>query len=246
MPGPRPPDAPPAASPGAPAQATVQRWFDRTYAAQGLSYLRPAEFYAIFMEYLAVRPGDRLLDVGCGPGLLLGEARRRGARGYGVDISRTALALARRHAPGAAALSANAEALPFRDGSFDHLTCIGTLEHFLGPERALAEMRRVLRPGGRACILLPNVRALKWQIDARVRHAHEPESHERAATLEEWRGLLARGGFAIERVERDEWPRRQRPLGPPGAPGASGPPAARRRHLLPLRYATQYVFLLRR
>jgi SAM-dependent methyltransferase len=212
-----------------PTQAAVQRWFDRTYAEQGLAYLRPAEFYSIFMEYLAVRPGQRLLDVGCGPGLLLGEAVRHGARSCGVDLSRTALALAHRRVPGAGVACANAEALPFRDGWFDHLTCIGTLEHFLAADRALAEMRRVLKAGGRACIMVPNVRALKWQIDARIRRAHAAESHERAATLEEWRGVLARGGFTVERLERDEWPARRR----------------RTRHLVPLRWATQFVFLLR-
>ncbi|HEY7214695.1 MAG TPA: methyltransferase domain-containing protein, partial [Thermoanaerobaculia bacterium] len=131
--------------------------------------------------------------------------------------------------PGARVLRANAEALPFRDGSFDHLTCIGTLEHFLATGRALGEMRRVLKAGGRACVMVPNVRALKWQIDARLWRAHAEESHERAATLEEWREVLSSAGFTIERIERDEWPARRRG----------------RRHLVPLRWATQYVFLLR-
>jgi SAM-dependent methyltransferase len=218
-----------------PTQAAIRRWFDRTYAEKGLTYLRPAAFYAIFMEYLGVRPGERLLDVGCGPGLLLGEAVCRGARGHGVDVSLTALAIARRRTPGAGGVCCNAEALPFRDGGFDHVTCIGTLEHFLSAERALGEMRRVLKADGRACIQVPNVRALKWQIDAKLMRAHEEDSHERAATLEQWRELLARGGFAIERIERDEWPRRRWRARLAGA-----------RHLLPLRWATQYVFLLRR
>jgi ubiquinone/menaquinone biosynthesis C-methylase UbiE len=213
-----------------PTQAAIQRWFDRTYAEKGFAYLRPAEFYAVFMELLGVRRGDRLLDVGCGPGLLLGEAFRAGARSCGVDLSLTALAMARRRTPGVRVFRANAEALPFRDGWFDHLTCIGTLEHFLATDRALGEMRRVLKDGGHACVMVPNVRALKWQIDARLLRAHEEESHERAATLEEWREVLAGAGFAVERIERDEWPERR----------------WRRRHLVPLRWATQYVFLLRR
>jgi SAM-dependent methyltransferase len=217
-----------------PTQVAIQRWFNRTYAEKGLSYLRPAEFYSIFLEYLGIRPGDRLLDVGCGPGLLVGEAGRCGVRGYGVDLSLTALAMARRRMPGAWVSCSNAEALPFRDGWFAGVTCIGTLEHFLSTERALGEMRRVLKPGGRACILVPNVRSLKWRLEAKLLHAHEEDSHERAATLEDWHEVLSRGGFAIERIERDEWPRRRWRARLFGA-----------RHLVPLRWATQYVFLLR-
>jgi ubiquinone/menaquinone biosynthesis C-methylase UbiE len=212
-----------------PTQAAVQRWFNRTYAERGLSYLRPSEFYSIFLEYLEARPGQRLLDVGCGPGLLLGEAVRAGAQSWGVDLSQTALGMARRGAPGARVACSNAETLPFRDGWFDGVTCIGTLEHFFSPERALAEMRRVLKPDGRACIMVPSSRALKWWLEAKLLRIHEEDSHERAATLEEWRELLSRGGFTIERIERDEWPRRR--------------PSAW--HLVPLRWATQYVFLLR-
>lgn len=218
-----------------PTQTAVQRWFDRTYAAKGLAYLRPASFYSVFMEYLGVRPGERLLDVGCGPGLLLGEGLRHGAAAFGVDLSLTALAMARRRTPAARMACANAEALPFCDGSFRHLTCIGTLEHFLSTAGALGEMRRVLAADGQACIMVPNVRALKWRIDATVLRRHDADSHERAATFEEWRAVLAASGFAVERIERDEWPRR---------------PRRRRllsgRHLVPLRWADQYVFLLRR
>ncbi len=217
-----------------PTQAAIRRWFDRTYASRGLTYLRPQEFYSVFMEYLQVQPGERLLDVGCGPGLLLGEGLRHGAAAFGVDLSLTALAIARRRTPAARVACANAEALPFRDGSFRHATCIGTLEHFLSTAGGLAEMRRVLGAGGQACIMVPNVRALKWRIDSQLLRAHETDSHERAATFEEWRAVLTRSGFAVARIERDEWPRRpwrRRLLGG--------------RYLVPLRWATQYVFLLR-
>jgi len=228
-----------------PSQDAVQRWFDRTYATEGLAYLRPSAFYATFLEYLGVGAGERLLDIGCGPGLLTGEAVAAGARGYGIDLSLTALALARQRTSRSLVACANAEALPFRDGSLRHVTCIGTLEHFLSAERALGEMRRVLAASGRACIMVPNSRAPKWMLEAKILRRHDEDSHERAATHEEWRELITRCGFAVEWVGRDEWPRRaSRP--PSGANGASD--RARRtarRHFWPLRFATQYVFLLR-
>jgi SAM-dependent methyltransferase len=217
-----------------PTQDAIRRWFDRTYADRGLAYLRPQRYYTVFVERLGVRSGERLLDVGCGPGLLLAEARRAGAAAYGVDLSLTALASARRLAPGARLACANAEALPFRDGAFRHLTCIGTLEHFLATGGALSAMRRALADGGRACVMVPNARSPKWRLDAALRR-HEEDSHERAAPFEEWRRVLAGSGLAVESVERDEWPRRPRRRRLLGG-----------RYLVPMRWANQYVFLLRR
>ncbi len=217
-----------------PTQDAVRRWFDRTYADRGLSYLRPQAYYAVFLERLGVGRGERLLDVGCGPGLLLAEALRAGAAAFGIDLSLTALAMARRWAPGARLACANAEALPFRDGAFRHLTCIGTLEHFLAPAGALAAMRRALAAGGRACVMVPNARSPKWRLDAALGR-HEEDSREQAAPFEEWRRVLAGSGLAVERVERDEWPRRPRWRRLLGG-----------RYLVPLRWANQYVFLLGR
>ena len=233
-----------AAGSGPPSQPAIQRWFDRTYRTQGLAYLRPAEFYAVFLEYLEVRPGQRLLDLGCGPGLLLGRALARGAGAWGIDLSVTALALARAQAPGGQLHCCSAENLCFRGGSFDFVTCIGTFEHFLDGDRALAEMRRVLRPEGRICVMVPNSRTLKWQLEGELLGRHDRDSHERAAPLEAWREIFVRNGFRIERIHRDEWPayRRRRLLGR----GREGFAAAgrRSRHLLPLRFANQFVFLL--
>lgn len=229
---------------GPPSQPAIQRWFDRTYRTKGLAYLRPAEFYAIFLDYLEVRPGQRLLDLGCGPGLLLGQALARGAGAWGIDLSATALALARGQASGARLQAGNAEALPFRDGSFDHITCIGTFEHFLDGDRALAELRRVLKVDGRICVMVPNSRTLKWRLEARL-GVHDPDSHERAATLEHWREVFVRNDLAIGGLHRDEWPRyRRRRLF--GRASAGFVAVSRRpRHLLPLRFANQFIFLLR-
>ena len=84
-----------------PTQQAIRQWFNRTYTTKGLSYLRPPEFYSIFMEYLQVRPATRLLDIGCGPGLLLAQALDRNASAWGIDLSEAALAMAGREAPGA-------------------------------------------------------------------------------------------------------------------------------------------------
>jgi SAM-dependent methyltransferase len=229
---------------GLPAQQAIRRWFDRKYAAAGLSYLRPPEFYSIFLDYLEARPGDRLLDVGCGPGLLLGEAARRGVRACGVDLSAVALAMARKRTPAAGLGLCNAERLCWADDTFDHVTSIGVFEHCLDPGSTLAEMWRVLKPGGRICVMVPNSRTLKWKIEADLLRRHDPDSNERAATLDEWRQVFLANGLAIERIHRDEWPRYARRRRLLGRAAGEFTAASRPRHLLPLAWANQFVFLL--
>lgn len=229
-----------------PTQQAIRQWFNRTYAQKGFSYLRPREFYSIFMEYLDVRPGDHLLDVGCGPGLLLHQALDRGALAYGIDISETALAMAAREVPDACVALCSADALCYPDNFFDYITCIGVFEHTLDPDRVLSEMRRVTRPGSIICIMVPNSRTLKWQIEANVLRLHDSDSHERAFPLETWKEIFRRNRFTIDAIHTDEWPaytRRRRFLGSRSGPFAHY--ARRSRRKLPMRFANQYVFILR-
>ncbi len=90
-------------------------------------------------------PGDRVLDVGCGPGSTLGLLRRRGLRAVGVDLSP---ALAAEAAGAAPAAVADAERLPFRSGSFRGVLMECVLSAVPDKAAALAEAARVLRPGG--------------------------------------------------------------------------------------------------
>lgn len=230
-----------------PSQQAIQNWFESTYSTLGLRYLRPATFYSIFLNYLDVAPGDRLLDIGCGPGLLLNRALERGVESYGIDLSQVALNMVSREAPGARVCVSNGEHLCFPDRFFDHITCIGVFEHFLDQPAALAEMRRVLRPSGRICLMVPNSLSLKWLIEAKIMGAHDEDSHETAASLGHWRKLMTRSGLRIEALYRDEWPRyhlRQRILGR-GDMSRFGDQGHRDWHLLPLRFASQFVFLMR-
>ena len=114
------------------------------------------EYYARCLALAAPRAGDRVLDVACGGGYLLMEAERAGLEAHGIDIAQAALDRAKTFAPKSTLVRGDAEALPYDDASFDIVTCLGSLEHFLDPPKALEEMRRVLRPAGRAVIVVPN------------------------------------------------------------------------------------------
>jgi ubiquinone/menaquinone biosynthesis C-methylase UbiE len=219
-------------------------WFEQTYRTRGYDYLRPFAAYPIYLQLLAAQPGEALLDVGCGPGLLLAAARQRGICGHGIDFAGAGLALARRDVPGARLARACTLALPFAAASFDLLTCIGVLERVHDRAQALAEMARVTKPGGRLCFMVRNAQSLSWRLRralARQDHA----SHQDAASLAEWQSTFQRAGFGVSAVHIDQWWRqRVRRLwrGPPDYTQAE--PVAR--PLLPLRLALEFIFLLRR
>jgi demethylmenaquinone methyltransferase/2-methoxy-6-polyprenyl-1,4-benzoquinol methylase len=102
----------------------------------------------------AVRPGDRVLDAACGTGdLALAGVRAGAAAVVGLDFSEEMLARARRKAPGLEWVRGDLLAMPFPDASFDAATVGFGIRNVEDLERALRELRRVLRPGGRVAIL---------------------------------------------------------------------------------------------
>src|SRR6516164_11658150 len=106
--------------------------------------------YVTMHHRMSVGAGDRLLDIACGSGLAVELATLRGARCAGIDASPRLLAIARERSPDADLRMGDMNALPWADESFDVVTSFrgiwGTT-----PE-AVAEIYRVLRPGGRAGI----------------------------------------------------------------------------------------------
>jgi ubiquinone/menaquinone biosynthesis C-methylase UbiE len=97
-------------------------------------------------------PGRRLLDVGGGTGNYAAALRDEGWQPVVCDRSPEMLAHAA--AKGLEAVEADAQALPFEDASFDAVICVSMLHHVDDPPRALAEQRRVLRPGGRGALMV--------------------------------------------------------------------------------------------
>jgi SAM-dependent methyltransferase len=133
--------------------AATARGLEKAYHKRDMRRRR-----SLVREALAAAPGERILDVGCGPGFyvreLLDEVGSGGAI-VGVDASPDMLALARARCAGhenAAFLEGSAAALPVEDGQFDALLCVQVMEYVADPGAALAEMHRVLRPGGRLLV----------------------------------------------------------------------------------------------
>ncbi|HEX4825158.1 MAG TPA: methyltransferase domain-containing protein [Candidatus Polarisedimenticolaceae bacterium] len=139
-------------------------------------------------EALGARAGDRVLDVGCGPGFLsaelLAEVGPSGAV-VGIDASAPMLAAAARRceALGHASFHAgDATRLPVDDASFDRVICVQVLEFVPDVPAALREFHRALRPGGRVLV---------WDIDWSTLSWHSAEPERMRRMLQAWDRHLA-------------------------------------------------------
>jgi SAM-dependent methyltransferase len=126
----------------APTYDHLEPWYEHLYDV----------LHAILREAIGRAPtlGARALDAGCGTGFQSALLSELGWQTHGVDVSAGLLALARRRQPAAALALGSVEALPYLDARFDAIVCCGSTLSFVDdPARALAELGRVLRPGGR-------------------------------------------------------------------------------------------------
>ena len=151
------------------------------------------------LEALALGPADRLLDIGCGGGLLLRDALSSGATATGIDHSDEMVGLARERAPGAEVVLGSAERLPFADGSFTAVAMSIVFFFLPDPIAALRECRRVLVPGGRLALYTTSP-ALRG-----TPAAPEPlASRGRFYEDEELAGLARRAGLTAVVVMNDD------------------------------------------
>lgn len=166
---------------GTPRETYDAYWDAGGFAPVGYELTGP--LLALFQAQ--VRPDDDALDLGCGDGSHSGPWLSAHARSYvGVDVSRTGVALAREKGLDARVIE-DAAALPFDDASFDVVVCIEVLEHLLDPLGAAQAARRVLRPGGRFVVTVPNLAHWRMRADA-VAGRWNPGGDDRSVQ-EPWR-----------------------------------------------------------
>jgi SAM-dependent methyltransferase len=194
--------------------------------------------YRRYLQLVDARPGARLLDIGCGEGFLLAEARAAGMDPLGVEISLSALQLTRKRVPSVDLALAAGEFLPLARESFDAVACLGTLEHFADPSAGVREIARVTRRGGQALIVVPNQRFVGWRV-LRRKGTEQQDVSELLLNLRAWKSLLEAGGLEVLKVVKEPWDTKPQPT------------ALRRLalrwawRLIPLRWTYQFAFLCR-
>jgi len=158
--------------------------------------------YVMMAGQLDLQPDDDLLDVGCGSARMLAEQASHVRHVAGLDASEIQVGMARRRladriAGGTAeVVLGDATALPWEDGRFSVVGSLNCLKFVADPQKALREMRRVLRPGGRVVLTL----------DPPVR---EPDRSGKVSAFGEWawsadaaRRMMEEAGFADVSVGR--------------------------------------------
>jgi SAM-dependent methyltransferase len=147
-------------------------------------------FLRVLETHLGTRQDLEILDIGCGTGTMVGHLSAFG-RARGVDANHTAVEMARRR--GAEVSHVPPGPLPFPDASVDLATALDVIEHVEDDHAALAEMHRLLRPGGTLLVAVPAFNFL-WGPQDEISH------HKRRYVASELHARLRGAGFAIRRL----------------------------------------------
>ncbi len=199
------------------------RRFDRFAEAYATSAtFAHADELSRLVALASPQPAWSVLDAATGAGHTALAFAPHVARVVATDVAPAMLEQGRRLAAERGILNvvfeeADAEALPYEDGSFDLVTCRIAPHHFARPARFLAEARRVLSRGGKLLVqdhVLPEDQATAREIDA-LERLRDP-SHVRAFAQSEWAAMLAEAGFRLTHAEGvikrhpfSEWASRQ-------------------------------------
>ena len=154
-----------------------------------------------------IQPGEHVLEVDCGPGVLAKMIQEKGARIVASDLSAVAVERARQKGIATQQVDLDSEPLPFDDGLFDTVVSNSMIEHRFFPERSLDECVRVLKPGGRFIVCLPNIAhwlCRWWILSGRFPYvANSPTDrlHIRFFTVSEVRQLCQARGLELLDVD---------------------------------------------
>lgn len=174
--------------------------YDDIYQEKGI--LHRDSLYLLVIKSLKPQRNKILLDVSCGEGRLVELANAMGLTAIGLDISMTALIKARKDRF-SSFVNGDGENLPFESCSVDYVTSVGSLEHYIEPAKGVREIARVLKPDGRACLLLPNAFGLLGNIPYVAKYGEvfdDGQPLQRYATRKTWEKMISENGMRVLKV----------------------------------------------
>ena len=124
------------------------------YTSRLYAFLQPADpsYFGRVKRCLDPQPQDKILEIGCGRGYTTKKVQQVAPQTFGIDLNEKAV----QNGVAKNLQTMNAEALLFPDNTFDKIYSFHTVEHIPNIAKALGEMARVLKPGGKACIIIGN------------------------------------------------------------------------------------------
>ena len=182
----------------------IREFYDDVYysgASASAASQIPRHYFRLFKR-LKISRGAHVLDVACGTGEWLDACAREDCSISGVDLSSKAIAVCEERLPQGNFYAQPAETLPFDDDSFDVVTCLGSLEHFVDPVSSLKEMARVAKADAKIVILVPNKDFLTRRLGL-FGGTYQVDAREVVRTLEEWDALFVAGGLSVANRWKD-------------------------------------------
>jgi 2-polyprenyl-3-methyl-5-hydroxy-6-metoxy-1,4-benzoquinol methylase len=155
----------------------------------------------IFDDFLGTENlKDKLfLDGGCGTGLFTKRAIERGANVTSIDIAPKLVELTKKKNPATTAIEASLLKLPFDDNTYDYVMSSDVIEHTTNPFDATAELIRVLKPGGKLCITVPNRSFWYFSVVlANILKIRDYQGFENWVHFKEFRKFLKQNNIQIE------------------------------------------------
>jgi len=183
-------------------QNKIRRFYNSVYYKNATSGAGSLRHYDRLAAKINVQPEQEVLDVACGTGEWLLAVKARGAIAAGIDLSQKAVEVCKSNITDGEIHAGSAETLPFENRRFHIVTCLGALEHFINPLKALQEMTRTARDDAVFLLLVPNKDFLTAKLGL-FSGTDQHDIKEEVRTLGEWKELFETADLEVVKRWKD-------------------------------------------